>query len=334
LSVSSLTAALVAGTPIPASAPPPQIPVIITAQAAEAVLPSADPASPETEAAPPATQAAAQTMAAPADQPPAPPAEGEEGAGEGADDGAIVVTGITKAPPGDPMIKFNLKTFEATQSVDRALVGPMAMAYKDTVPRPLRTGLRNFFRNIEAPIVFLNFLLQLKPGKALETLGRFVINSTLGLGGFIDVAREEPFDLPYRPNGFADTLGYYGVEPGPFFFLPLVGPTTLRDVIGGGIDGLVLPLSVGSPFNKLEYTVPTGVVRALDYRVEFDAKLNEIMTESDDPYTASREYYLQTRQDQIDSLRGIRHDPSSFKLLPNPSPSQSDKKEAGEVTPR
>src|SRR3546814_2571466 len=96
-------------------------------------------------------------------------------------------------------------------------------------------------------------LLQFKIGKALETVGRFAINSTIGAAGVFDVAKKAPINLPYRSNGFANTLGFYGVEPGPYFFLPLVGPTTLRDMVGDGIDLLVLPVSVGKPFNQTAY---------------------------------------------------------------------------------
>src|SRR3546814_9806039 len=81
-----------------------------------------------------------------------------------------------------------------------------------------------------------------KIGKALETVGRFAINSTIGAAGVFDVAKKAPINLPYRSNGFANTLGFYGVEPGPYFFLPLVGPTPLRDMVGDGIDLLVLPV--------------------------------------------------------------------------------------------
>ena len=75
-----------------------------------------------------------------------------------------------------------------------------------------------------------------KVGKAFETLGRLAINSTVGVGGLFDVAGKKA-DLPYRRNGFANTLGYYGVKPGAYLFLPLIGPTTVRDLVGGAIDG-------------------------------------------------------------------------------------------------
>jgi phospholipid-binding lipoprotein MlaA len=124
------------------------------------------------------------------------------------------------------VIALNKVTFAATQAVDRAVIEPAAKAYGKTIPYPIRAGLRHFFTNLTEPVVALNFLLQLKPGKAAETLGRFALNSTVGIGGLLDVAVAKPFKLPYRRNGFANTMAYYGVGPGPFLFVPLVGPTT------------------------------------------------------------------------------------------------------------
>ncbi|MBX9813926.1 MAG: VacJ family lipoprotein, partial [Sphingomonas sp.] len=183
--------------------------------------------------------------------------------------GDIVVEGRIGAPPGDPMQGVNKVSFEATQAVDKAFFGPVALGYKK-LPRPVRSGIRNFLRNLSEPVVFVNFLLQLKPGKAAETVGRFVINSTAGLAGFVDVARAEPFNLPYRPNGFANTLALYGVGPGPYLFLPLIGPTTVRDLFGRGVDAAVLPLAIGFPFDDIRFNVPANALRSIDYRAEFD----------------------------------------------------------------
>src|SRR3546814_781744 len=130
-------------------------------------------------------------------------------------------------------------------------------------------------------------------GKALETVGRFAINSTIGAAGVFDVAKKAPINLPYRSNGFANTLGFYGVEPGPYFFLPLVGPTTLRDMVGDGIDLLVLPVSVGKPFNQTAYAVPTTVINRLNDRVARDAEIERLQEESADPYVETRSLYLE-----------------------------------------
>lgn len=214
----------------------------------------------------------------------------------------ITVSG-DRTPPGDPLAKLNEDSWGVTQAVDGAFVAPVAMAYKDAVPTPVRTGLRNFLNNLREPVVFVNFLLQGKPGKAVETVGRFAVNSTIGVVGLVDVAKKKPFYLPRRPNGFANTLGFYGVRPGPFLFLPIVGPTTLRDLIGGGIDRLVLPTAVGEPFTRLEYSIPTGIIAALDHRIEFDDELQEFRV-SGNPYANARTYYLERRQAEIDHLRG------------------------------
>ncbi|MFZ1743588.1 MAG: VacJ family lipoprotein [Pontixanthobacter sp.] len=221
-------------------------------------------------------------------------------------EGIIIVTAQTSAPPGDPLAEINAKTYEATQAVDRAIVGPIAMAYDGNIPEPVRDGIGNFLNNVREPLVFVNFLLQLKIGKAFETAGRFAINSTIGVGGLFDVAKSKPINLPRRSNGFADTLGYYGVKPGAFLFLPILGPTTVRDAIGGGLDSMFLPTLVGKPFNRLAYTVPSGALNSLGERADFDDQLKKIREESNDPYTAAREYYLQHRQAEIEVLQGKR----------------------------
>ena len=215
----------------------------------------------------------------------------------------IVITG-RRETAGDPLRAVNAEAFAVTQKVDDAVVGPAAKTYRQAVPSPVRKGIHNFLYNLREPIVFLNFMLQLKPGKAAETVGRFAINTTIGGAGLMDVAKRKPFRLPRRSNGFANTLGYYGVKSGPFLFLPIVGPTTVRDLFGGTIDRLVLPTAVGSPFTSLSYTVPAGVLGALDHRSEFDKTLKDLHDNSPDPYAATRAFYLNRRQAEIDLLRG------------------------------
>lgn len=244
----------------------------------------------------PTTRAQARSMPATiGPTTPAPPATPQQ------DD--VIVTGDRHAP-GDPLQAVNAKSFAATEAVDRTLVGPVSLAYKHTVPSPVRSGIHNFLYNLREPIVFLNFVAQLKPGKAAETVGRFVVNSTVGVAGVVDVAKRRPFHLPRRANGFADTLGYYGVPNGPFLFLPLVGPTTVRDLAGGIVDRLVLPLGVGSPFNKAAYTIPAGVLGALDHRAEFDEELHILHDDVASPYANTRAFYLERRQAEIDHLHG------------------------------
>ena len=214
----------------------------------------------------------------------------------------IIVTGRSGPPPGDPLEQVNEVSFAAVQAVDKAVIGPLAQAYEKTVPNPARSGIRNALSNLHEPVNFLNFVLQHKIGKAAETFGRFAINSTMGVVGLVDVAKRKPFSLPLRYNGFANTLGFYGVKPGPFFFLPLVGATTVRDFIGFSVDKLLLPTSIGKPFTQPTYNIPTGALSALDHRNVTDADIQKIRNGDRNPYAAVREDYLARRQAEIDAL--------------------------------
>jgi len=218
-------------------------------------------------------------------------------------DGNEIIVSARKRSPIDPLQTINAESYAITQAVDEAVVEPSAHAYEKVVPEPVRNGLRNFANNLHEPAVFVNFLLQLKPGKAAETAGRFLVNSTVGVAGLFDMAKRKPINLPRRRNGFADTLGCYGVKSGPFLFLPLIGATTVRDLIGGSIDGFAIPLplpgTVARSLSQPPVAISRSVARELDKRIDFDEDLQKIRNSSD-PYVATREHYLQRRQAQID----------------------------------
>ena len=218
--------------------------------------------------------------------------------------GDIVVSGYKDARQ-DPLAGVNTASFGAIQAADKAVIGPVAKGYEKGVPEPVRDGLRNFLRNLNEPVVFVNFLLQLKPGKALRTIGRFAVNSTLGVAGLVDIAKRKPFHLPWQDNGFANTLGCYGVKSGPYLFLPLVGSTSLRDLFGLGLDKAFLPTLVGKPFNRPAYAIPSGIIDSLNDRIEIDAQL-EKLRKADNPYAASRSLYLRQRAETIEGLCGKR----------------------------
>jgi phospholipid-binding lipoprotein MlaA len=212
--------------------------------------------------------------------------------------------------PGDPLEKFNRRMYAIHQKLDRAVFRPAAMGYKHGIPKPLRLGLRHFFSNLGEPVIFANFVLQAKPKSAARTLVRFLINSTIGIGGTIDVAKGKAFELPHQPNSFGDTLGFYGVKPGPYIFLPLVGPSDLRDFLGGQADGMALPLIVSKPFNRIEYQVTKAVITGLDLRAEADADLHALLDDALDPYATLRSVYLQDRAGEIAALKGKAADVS------------------------
>ena len=203
------------------------------------------------------------------------------------------------------MVAVNEVTFDAAQSVDKAIIAPVAQTYENGIPEPIRDGLHNVLNNLDEPVVFLNFLLQLKIGKAFETAGRFAINSTLGAAGLFDVAKKKPFNLPKRSNGLANTLGYYGVGPGPYMYLPLIGSTTVRDLFGRFVDMSVLPTAVGKPFTDPIVAISKGALSSIDDRVQDNEILTQVQ-QSDEPYTTMREYYLKKRQAEIDALKGKR----------------------------
>lgn len=212
----------------------------------------------------------------------------------------IVVTGESTVRQ-DPAQAINQVSYEAVQAIDKAIVGPVARTYKKQTPKPIRSAIRNVINNLDEPIVFVNFLLQLKPGKALRTVGRFAINSTVGVAGIMDVAKKKPFNMPRLSNGLADTMGYYGVGSGPYLFLPLIGSTTVRDVFGRMLDLSLVPVFAGRPFNTPYYALPKGGLSALDERANNEEEFARIR-ESGNPYAAQRTWYLNRRKAEILAL--------------------------------
>lgn len=295
------TAILLAGAPVPAAALPPVD--FAPPFAAELEEQTASPPAPAEQQAPAPAGQETPPPAVPVPAPltePVPGAEAQQGEGQESD---VLVTGRNRQ--GDPLEPLNAASFEAAQAVDQAVVGPAALAYEKNVPSPLRSGLRNFLVNLREPVVFFNFVLQLKFGKAAETAARFLLNSTVGIAGVMDVARRRPFHLPLRRNSFANTLGYWGVGSGPFFFLPLVGPTTLRDLTGTVVDQLLIPIQPIRPAGGLAYTVPVGLLSALDYRARINPDL-ERQRGTGDPYAALRRDYFLRRNLEIEQLRGTK----------------------------
>jgi phospholipid-binding lipoprotein MlaA len=220
--------------------------------------------------------------------------------------------------PGDPLEGFNRTMFRIQFGLDKSIYGPVSRGYQHILPKPAQSGLRNFFRNLGEPVVFLNDLLQLKPGRAARTLARFTINSTVGLAGLLDVAASKDVNLPPRNNSFGNTLAYYGVHAGPYLFLPLVGPTTLRDLLGEPVDGAVLPVAIGKPFTETRYRISSAVITGLDQRAEAEPELRALLGAAVDPYATLRSVWLQERAAEISELHSHAKVPAPVPELEDP----------------
>ena len=134
----------------------------------------------------------------------------------------------------DSLEPFNRRMYAFNTQLDRKVLYPASRVYSAVVPKPIRKGISNFYNNFSEIPTFVNSLLQLKPGKAVNALGRFVVNSTVGVLGVADVAKN--MGMKRDPETMGDTLGHYGVGTGSYLVLPIFGPSNIRDAIGTGID--------------------------------------------------------------------------------------------------
>ena len=204
--------------------------------------------------------------------------------------------GVCRADPADPWEPMNRKLYALQDGLDRKLFKPVAQTF-GVVPSPLRMGLRNFSRNLGEPVVAINDILQGRVGTAGRTLVRFVINSTFGLAGILDPAKKN--SLPHHSNGFGTTLGRWGFKPGPYLFVPLAGPTTLRDGFGSVADIGLDPLTYARYPHRTAIGVGLGVAEGLDTLLDAQPELDAIQATSTDPYATLRSYYLQNRQAEV-----------------------------------
>jgi phospholipid-binding lipoprotein MlaA len=191
----------------------------------------------------------------------------------------------------DPWEKTNRQFFLVGGALDVAIVRPVAIFYKRATPRPAREGVHNVISNLNEPGAFINHVLQLRPTPAAGTLGRFVLNSTVGIGGLFDVASGA--GLPERETNFGQTLARYGVRRGPYVFLPVLGPSTVRDSAGRVVDIFLDPFFY-IRFDGSGYFVGSReVLAAVDARAEADPALKAVTENATDPYAALRSAYLQ-----------------------------------------
>jgi phospholipid-binding lipoprotein MlaA len=197
----------------------------------------------------------------------------------------------------DPWEHLNRRVYSFNEGLDRAIIRPAAMAYSHLVPSPLRIGIRNVLSNVGEPPVIINDILQARFKRAGKETGRFLLNSTAGVGGLFDVATGAGLD--HEGTNFAITLGRYGVKTGPYIYLPVVGPSTVRGVIGTAVGGALDPLYWIRYPHKASISLGRAVVSGLDLRAESDGALKTLVSDATDPYATIRSAYLQNLQSQI-----------------------------------
>ncbi|MGH8199867.1 MAG: MlaA family lipoprotein [Steroidobacteraceae bacterium] len=206
---------------------------------------------------------------------------------------AVALVGCATVPPSertprDPWQRMNRGVFKFNDAFDRAIFKPAARTYL-RLPQVLRTGIGNFFNNVSYPGVIVNALLQGQPKAFARDTGRFVVNSTVGIGGLLDPAT--PLGLTLEDRDFGQTFGKWGIPTGPFLELPILGPSDVRDAVG------LVPAEYTDPRHYLQNPYWDYGLAVLDgVRIRADVlPLTNIAEQNFDPYAFERNAYLQQR---------------------------------------
>ncbi|MGH8712678.1 MAG: MlaA family lipoprotein [Casimicrobiaceae bacterium] len=222
--------------------------------------------------------------------------------------------GATAENFNDPYEDTNRAIFGFNQTVDKNVLVPVANAYREVVPPPMRQSLHDFLLNLNGPVIFANDVLQGDPNLASKTLARLALNTTVGVGGLFDVATR--VGIPYHTNDFGITLARWGFVSGPYIIVPVLGPSNPRDLVGQVADSYMDPAdSIATSHRVWAAVVARTVVSGIDERSRNIETLAEIEKTALDYYATIRSLYRQRREAQI------RHEQSN---LPNPGFGGSD----------
>ncbi|MEA5126103.1 MlaA family lipoprotein [Xanthomonas floridensis] len=213
------------------------------------------------------------------------------------------------APSYDPWERYNRGMHRFNLAVDRGVARPLATAYTKVVPRPARLGVTNFFDNLGTPLTMVNQLLQGHPVFAVQSLGRFVMNSTLGIAGLFDPASAA--GIPRRSEDFGQTLGVWGWRNSRYFELPLFGPRTVRDTFGLGGD---IPLSWVRQVDDGGVRFALQGLQLVDTRSQL-MSLDSLRDQAPDEYALTRDAWMQRRNYQI--VRDLRSHREQNNELPD-----------------
>jgi phospholipid-binding lipoprotein MlaA len=201
---------------------------------------------------------------------------------------------VKNADVRDPWEPMNRSVYNFNEVLDNVAIKPAAKAYTVVLPSPVRTGIHNFVGNLGDVWTLTNTALQLKLQATAETFMRITVNTVFGLGGVMDVATE--MRLEKRKEDFGQTLGYWGVKPGPYVVLPVLGPSTLRDALATPLD---MQGDVTQQFNDQATRNVLTTTRVLDVRSGLLESLDVIKAAALDPYSFVRDAYLQKRENDV-----------------------------------
>lgn len=196
----------------------------------------------------------------------------------------------------DPFESINRAVFTFNENADEYVIKPAAEAYQFVLPEFVRTGVTNFFSNIGDIFVAVNNLLQGKPGNAANDIGRFLVNSTIGILGLFDVATDA--GLEKNKEDFGQTLGVWGVPSGPYVVLPLFGPSSVRDTAGLAVD-LKTDFILNSNQLNHDQKVGSTVLRVVNQRANLLNASQLLEDAAFDKYSFLRDSYLQRRHNQV-----------------------------------
>lgn len=204
---------------------------------------------------------------------------------------------ITAGPdPLDPYEDFNRQMFAFNEGLDKAVIEPVAYGYRAVTNEPVREGVGNFTSNLNEPLTFVNHILQGKLPDAGATFGRFVLNTTIGVAGVFDPASS--LGIARTNEDFGQTLGTWGVQSGPFLVLPVLGPTTPRDLFGKGGDVVLNPLNYPEFESDDEIRLGIAAIGGINAREGAIETIDELRNQID-PYTTVRRLYGRTRAADI-----------------------------------
>jgi len=245
--------------------------------------------------------------------------------------GALALAGCATKPPAsdadalqdyqqtnDPLEPTNRFFYRVNDTLDRYTLKPIAQGYIIVVPTPVRTGVHNALANLSSPVLFADDVSQANPRHAGDTFMRFVINSTAGAAGVFDVAKS--LGYPPHDTNFGITLALWGVPAGPYLYLPFIGPSSPRAIVGRGADTVLDPFTwVPRGYGLLTLNWARYGLGIIDLRASYMSDIDHVKASALDPYATFRSLYRQNINSQIEAARHSQDaSPPSWSAQPAP----------------